>query len=77
MGFIAQRLGQAIRYNYLKIIVTSEIQIYKLPKSNQIKKIQEVQLKDLDLEQYKNKEVIYILRLITEEFIREFYKGIT
>ena len=28
------------------------------------------------MEQYKNKEVTYILRLIIEEFIKEFYKKI-
>ena len=39
-----------IRYNFLKFIVTRESQIYKLLKSNQIQKIQEAQLKDLDLE---------------------------
>ena len=39
-------------------------------------KILKVQLEDLDMEHYKNKEVTYILRLIAKEFIKKFYKGI-
>ena len=62
-----------IRYNYPRIIVTQE---YKLLKSNQTKRIQEVQAKDLEIDQYKAREAIYILRGIVEEFIKEFYKGI-
>ena len=62
-----------IRYNYPKIVVTRE---YKLLESNQTRRIQEVQAKDLDIDQYKAKEVIYILRGIIEEFIKSFYKGI-
>ena len=63
-----------IRYNYSKIVVTQE---YKLLESNQTKRIQEVQAKNLDVKEYKAREVIYILREIIEEFIKEFYKGIT
>ena len=33
-------------------------------------------MEDLDLEEYENREVTYILKEIIEEFIREFYKGI-
>ena len=62
-----------IRYNYPKIVVTQE---YKLLESNQTRRIQEVQAKDLDIGQYKVREAIYILREIIEEFIKEFYKGI-
>ena len=61
-----------IRYNYSKIAATQE---YKLLESNQTKRIQKVQAKDLDADQYKAREVTYILRGITEEFIKEFYKG--
>ena len=28
------------------------------------------------MEQYANREAIYVLRLIAEEFVKEFYKGI-
>ena len=60
-----------IRYNYPKIIAT-----YKLLESNQTKRIQEVQAKDLDINQYKVREVTYVLREIAEEFIKDFYRGI-
>ena len=62
-----------IRYNYPKIAVTQE---YKLLESNQTRRIQEVQAKDLDVNQYKVREATYILREIAEEFVKEFYKGI-
>ena len=62
-----------MRYNYPKIAVTQE---YKLLESNQTKRIKEVQAKNLDADQYKVREVIYILKEIVEEFIKEFYKGI-
>ena len=65
--------NRLIQYNYPKLVVTQE---YKLLESNQTKKIQEVQAKDLDIEQYKVRETIYILRGIAEEFIKDFYKGI-
>jgi len=35
-----------------------------------------VQAEDLDIEQYKNRKVTYVLKVIVEEFIKEFYKGI-
>ena len=28
------------------------------------------------MEQYKNREAIYVLKLIAKKFIKEFYKGI-
>ena len=28
------------------------------------------------MEQYENREATYVLRLIVEEFVKEFYKGI-
>ena len=62
-----------IRYNYPKIVATQE---YKLLESNQTRRIQEVQTKDLDVDQYEVREAIYILRGIVEEFIKEFYRGI-
>ena len=65
--------NRLIRYNYSKIVVTQE---YKLLESNWSKRIQEVQAKDLDIEQYKVREVIYILKGIVEEFIKDFYREI-
>ena len=62
-----------IRYNYPKIVATQE---YKLLESNQTKRIQEVQVKNLNTKQYKVREVIYILKGIIEGFIKDFYKGI-
>ena len=62
-----------IRYNYPKLVVTQE---YKLLESNQIKRIKEIQAKDLDVNQYKVIEATYILRGIVEEFIKDFYRGI-
>ena len=62
-----------IRYNYPKLAATQE---YKLLESNQSKRIQEVQAKDLDIEQYEVREATYILKEIVEEFIRDFYKGL-
>ena len=65
--------NRLIQYNYPKLVVTQE---YKLLEGNQTKKIQEVQAEDLDIEQYKVRETMYILRGIAEEFIKDFYKGI-
>ena len=31
---------------------------------------------NLDIEDYKNQELIYILKEIAEEFVKDFYKGI-
>ena len=62
-----------IRYNYPKLVATQE---YKLLESNQTKRIKEVQAKDLDIDQYKVREVTYILRGIIEEFIKDFYRGV-
>jgi len=33
-------------------------------------------VEDLDLEQYKNREVTYMPKSIAEEFVKEFHKGI-
>ena len=63
-----------IRYNYPKIVATQE---YELPESNQTRRIQEVQIEDLDIDQYEVKEAIYIPKGIIEEFIKDFYRGIT
>ena len=68
-----------IRYNYLKLAAIRECRLvrsYNIPKSIQLQRIAEVQLEDLDLEEYINREVIYILGEIIKEFIKEFYKGI-
>ena len=65
-----------VRYNYPKLAVIKKSQIYKLPESNQTQRIQEAQIEDLDVDQYKNREVTYILRSIAKEFISEFHKGI-
>ena len=62
-----------IRYNYPKLAATYK---YKLLESNQTRRIQKVQAKNLDINQYKQRENIYILREIIEEFIKDFYKGI-
>ena len=35
-----------------------------------------MQQQDLDSEDYKYKELIYILKSIIKEFIKDFYKGI-
>ena len=65
-----------IRYNYPKIIVTQKA-AYKLLESKQTKRIQEVQAKDLETDQYKAREATYIPRGIVEEFIKEFHRGVT
>jgi len=41
-----------------------------------VERILETQLKDLDFEEYINKELIYIPKDIMEVFIKDFYKGI-
>ena len=65
--------NRLIRYNYPKLVATQE---YKLLENNQTRRIQKVQAKDLDIEQYKVREAIYILREILEKFIKDFYRGI-
>ena len=64
-----------IRYNYLQLIATQEEpkRVYKLLKSFQIERILKVQLKDLDYEEYVNRELIYIPKEITEAFVEDFY----
>ena len=67
-----------IRYNYLQLIATQEElkRVYKLLKSFQEERILKAQLKDLDFEEYVNREFIYIPKDIAEAFIEDFYKGI-
>ena len=60
-----------IKYNYPQLKVISKA--LELEQSQQIK---EVQKHDLDTKYYKNQKLIYILKSIAEEFIKEFYRGI-
>ena len=41
-----------------------------------MQKIQKAQQQDLDSEDYEYRELIYIFKSITEEVIKEFYKGL-
>ena len=41
-----------------------------------MQKIQKAQQQDLDNKDYKYRELMYILRSIIEEFIKDFYKGL-
>ena len=61
-----------IRYNYLKLAA-----VYKVLELYQMQKIQKVQQQDLNSKDYKYRELIYILKSITEEFIKDFYKELT
>ena len=63
--------NRKIRYNYLQLKAISKV--LKLKQLQQIKKAQEY---NLDIEYYKDQDLIYILRFIVEEFIKEFYKDI-
>ena len=67
-----------IRYNYLQLIATQEEleRVYKLLKSYQAERILKAQLKDLDYEEYVNRELIYIPKEIMEAFVKDFYKEI-
>ena len=58
-----------IRYNHLKLTA-----VYKVLKLYQIQRIQKAQQQDLDSKDYKYRELIYILKSITKEFIKDFYK---
>ena len=60
-----------IQYNYLKLV-----EVYKVLKLYKIKKIKKVQQQDLNSKDYKYKELIYILKDIIKEFIKNFYKGL-
>ena len=42
-----------------------------------MQRIQKAQQQDLDSKDYKYKKLIYILKSITEEFIKDFYKELT
>ena len=60
--------NRRIRYNYLT--TQEELKrVYKLLKSFQAERILKSQLKDLDYEEYVNREFIYILKDIVEVFI--------
>ena len=61
-----------IRYNYPKLAV-----VYKVLELYQMQKIQKAQQQNLDSEDYKYKELMYILRNIVKEFIKDFYRGLT
>ena len=67
-----------IRYNYLQLVATyKELKkIYKLLKSFWVERILKIQLKDLDYEEYINRELIYVPKDIIKVFVKEFYKGI-
>ena len=41
-----------------------------------MQKIQKAQQQDLDSKDYKYKELIYIPKNITKEFIKDFHKGL-
>ena len=60
-----------IKYNHLKLVA-----VYKAPKLYQIKRIQKAQQQDPDSKDYKCKELMYILRSIAEEFIKDFHRGL-
>ena len=57
-----------IRYNYLQLAGT-----HKAPKSLQEERIKEAQEENLESENYENQEVIYILKSIIKEFVKEFH----
>ena len=42
-----------------------------------MQKIQKAQQQDLDSKDYKCRKLIYILKSIAEEFIKDFYKKLT
>ena len=60
-----------VRYNYLQLAGT-----YEALESLQEQQIQETQAEDLEIENYKNQEITYILRNIAEKFIKDFYINI-
>ena len=63
-------INRKIRYNYLQLKVISKA--LELKWLQQIKEVQEY---NLDIEYYKDQELIYVLKLVAEEFIKEFHKG--
>ena len=76
-AMLRQDKDKLIRYNYLKLAAINKLnRVYKILESFQAQRILKVQLKDLKVEQYLYREVIYILRILVKEFIKEFYKGI-
>ena len=74
---LRQDKDKLIRYNYPKLTIIDKLnRVYKILESFQGQKILKAQLKDLKVEQYLNREVIYIPKTLIKEFIEEFYKGI-
>ena len=62
--------NKKIRYNHLQLKATS-----KVPKLEQSQRIKKAQEHDPDTKYYKDRELIYILKAVVEEFVKEFYKG--
>ena len=62
-----------IKYNHPKLTVTQE---YKLLKSSQEQRIIKAQSEDKSLDNYVNQEIIYILRNIVKEFMKEFHRNL-
>ena len=42
-----------------------------------MQRIQETQQQDSDSKDYKCRELMYVLKSIAEEFVKDFYKGLT
>ena len=61
-----------IRYNHPKLAA-----VHKVLKLYWMQRIQEAQQQDLDSKNYKCRELTYVLKSIVEEFIKDFYKGLT
>ena len=64
--------NRRIKYNHPQLSGT-----HKAPVNLQIKRIQETQSEDEDLEDYTNRKTIYISKSITEEFVKEFHTNLT
>ena len=64
-------INRKIRYNYPQLIATSEAL-----ELEQLQRIKKTQKYNLDIEYYKSQKLIYILKSIAEEFIKELYKKI-
>ena len=60
-----------VRYNHLQLTGT-----HKVLKSLQEQQIQKAQAEDLEIENYKNQEIIYIPKNITKEFVKDFHANI-
>ena len=64
-------INKKIRYNYPQLKAIS-----KVLKSEWSQRIKKVQKYNLDTKYYKDWELTYILKVVVEEFIKEFYRGI-